>query len=753
MILGDEHPTKPELNTMADRVRTGMRPRLAATAGVVTWLLVRGIATPAAPEATAPILFWASSPAAPNETLLLLGGGLTQGTRIDIRPVADDAVEGETVEPGRWTACQAIQPTDNSLKVVIPRSFSPGVYAVRATAGDRSGEELLVNAADPWWLQGDEGPQATLGGWIRIFGVCLDLDGAAYVVLRGETGVERRLAPADQSRWELRADVPTDLTAGRYEVIVSNGHGGAAGRRSVGSIQVAPPVEWKRTVFEVAPKASGDGDEKAVIAALQKAARNGGGVVLLRRGVYDMRGPITIPPRTLLKGEDGDSVTLQWPDFETPPDTLITANDAGLEDLSIYCRRHATVIGSDQTSQRFRMQRVRVRANAFFMHVAPGKTHRGRAAPREVGEGRVVRVVGRNFQIVDCDLWGSGQVIVVNPHAFAGRQRPWYGLIAGNRIAYGYQGHLFENVDRLIFEANELVGHGSTAGGNGISTYWNNFSKNVFYARNHTHDIYGVDREALTLDGDGGAYFGTVAAAGDRLTLDGDPVFKDYAPTPHTDYRGGVVYVLEGTGAGQYRFVTGHRDREWVVDRPWDVPLDQTSVVSIVPFRGRSIFVENRIEDAGPLQLYGSAADVIVADNLTSRADGLLAWGLSQHGWGWHPVLRCQFLGNTVTGGSGYGARISGPASIVVSTTGNNDVYAGPLARAVVVRGNTLDDQAVITLDGTVTDPIVEGNSISGSPLGVRVGAAVTNAVVRNNAFTDVREPVSGEGAARVNAR
>lgn len=738
---------------MANRLTIGMGPRVTAALGAMGWMLFSSAAVVSSTEVTAPILFWASSPAAPNETLLLLGGGLTQGTRIDIRPVADDILGVETVAHGQWTSCQVVQPANNSLKVVIPRSLLPGVYAVRATVGDRSGPELIVNAADPWWLQGDEGHQATTGGWIRVFGVCLDLDGAAYVVLRADTGEERRLVPTATSRWELGADIPPDLPVGRYEVLVSNGHGGASGQRLAGSIQVKPPVEWNPTVIEVSPKASGDGDEKTIIASLDKAARNGGGVVLLRRGVYDMRGPITIPPRTLLKGEDRDSVSLQWPDFETPPDTLITANDAGIEDLSIYCRRHATVIGSDQTSQRFRMKRVRVRANAFFMHVAPGKQHRGRTAPREVGEGRVVRVVGKNFQILDCDLWGSGQVIAIDPHCFAGRQRPWYGRIAGNRIAYGYQGHLFENVDRLIFEGNELVGHGSTAGGNGISTYWNNFSKNVFYARNHTHDVYGVDREALTLDGDGGAYFGTVAAAGDRLTLDSDPVFKDYAPTPHTDYRGSVVYVLEGTGAGQYRFVTGHRGREWVVDRVWDVPLDQTSVVSIVPFRGRSIFVENRIEDAGPLQLYGSAADVIVADNVTSRADGLLAWGLSQHGWGWHPVLRCQFLKNTVTGGSGYGARISGPASIGVSTTGNNDVYAGPLARAVVVRGNTLDDQAVITLDGTVADPIVEGNSISGSPQGIRVGAAVTNAVVRNNAFTDVREPVSGEGAARVNAR
>jgi hypothetical protein len=713
---------------------------LAATA---IWAAIQ-----AAASAAVPILFWASAPTAPDETMLLLGGGLARISAIDLRRLPDDADAPPAASD--WISCPTIQPSDHSAKIVVPRSVAAGVFAVRATAGGQAGEEILVNAADPWWLQADEGQQATPGGWLRVFGTCLGFDRQALILLRDEAGGERVLKPAAQSRWELHADVPTDLPVGRNEVIVSNGYGGDRGRRSAGFVQIAPPVAWKQNIFEVTPNASGEGDEAAVTAALQRAARNGGGTVLMRRGVYDMRGPITIPPRTLLKGEDVDAVSLQWPDFETPPEFLIKADDAALEDLSIYCRRHATVIDSGHASQRFRMHRVRVRANAFFMHLGPGKTHRGRTAARELGEGRVIRVVGKNFQIIDCDLWGSGQVIAVNPHSFAGRSRPWFGVISGNRIAYGSQGHLFENVDRLIFEGNELVGMGSTAGGNGISSYWNNFSKNVFYARNHTHDIYGIDREALTLDGDGNAYFGTAVAEGDRLHLDGDPDFRDYAPTPHSDYRGGVAYVLDGTGAGQYRIVTAHQDREWVVDRGWDVPLDDSSVVSIVPFRGRSLFVENRIEDAGPLQLYGSAADVIVADNVTSRADGLLAWGLSQHGWGWHPVLRCQFINNTLTGGSGYGARISGPASIAVTTTGNTKVYAGPLARAVVIRGNDLDDQAFIALDGTLTDAVVEGNSIENAPQAIRVGADVTGVVVRRNAFKDVREQVTGGGTSRV---
>ncbi len=694
-----------------------------------------------------PVVFWASAPTAPAETLLLLGGGLGPATTIEIRRLPD--ADANAARLSDWAACPTFQSTANSTKIIVPPDLQHGVYAVRPRTREAAGDEYLVNVPDPWWFQGDEGPQASVGGWLRVFGTCLAFDRKASMGLRQESGRVRPLEVVTQSRWELRAQIPTDLPPGRYEVLVSNGFGGGAGMRPAGSVEVIQPPSWKQTVFEVVPQANGNGDEKSIVAALQKASRNGGGVVLMRRGVYDMKGTITIPPRTVLRGEGVDSVSLHWPDFDKPPESLIIANDCGLEDLSIYCRRHATVIDSGPTSQRFRMRRVRVRANAFFMHNQPDAVHRGRKAPRDLGEGRVIKVLGKNFQVTDCDLWGSGQVLAIDPHTFAGRNRPWYGVISGNRIAYGYQGHVFENVDRIIFEGNELTGVGTTAGGNGIATYWNNFSKHVFYARNHTHDIYGVDREALTLDADGAAYFGKATADGNRLLLESDPVFKDYAPVPHSDYRGGVVYVLEGTGAGQYRFVTGNLGKEWAVDRPWDVPLDQSSVISIVPFRGRNIFVENRIEDAGAFQPYGSAADVIVADNVMARSDGIVAWGLTQHGWGWHPVLRCQLLGNSLSAGSGYGERVSGPAAIAVATTGNNEHYAGPLARAVVIRGNSLDDQAIVSVDGSVIDVIIENNTIRDSPLGVRIGKDPAGVFIRNNTFEHVGSPVTGDGAAR----
>jgi hypothetical protein len=704
---------------------------------VALWLAAGGTGS-----ADGPTAFWSSSPARPGESVMLLGDSLTGSTEFLAVRLPDDAADLEPPATGA-VPIPALAADGRAAVLTLPDALHVGVYALRMRDARGAGITWL-NLPDPWWIQGDEGGAATAGGWIRVFGTCLSLDKPPALRLRHDGGFVP-LEIVRHSPWDVAARLPNSITAGPYEVLVHNGYGGNAAWRSAGQLAVMPPVAVGKATADVSPDAGDSPDDTAIQRALSKVARAGGGVVTLQQGFYDMQGVLTVPPNTVLRGPKGGGATLHWPDLDPLPEALMVVNDAAIEDLSIYCRAHRVVIDSAPTSTRFRMNRVRLRANGFFMQIQPGRSYRGRPAPAQLGDGIGVRVTGRNFQMADCDLWCSGQAIAIDPHAFAGRTRPVFGVIRGNRIAYGSQGHVFENVDRLIFEENELSGCGSAAGGNAITTYWNNFSRHIFYARNHTHDVYGVDRECPTLDGDGSAYLGTAASDGTRLTLMADPVFRDYAPQAHTDYRGAAVYVLSGAGAGQYRFVTAHRGREWIVDRPWDVALDETSMLSIVPFRGRNIFYDNRFEDTGPLQLYGSAADVIVAGNAASRSDGLFAWGLSQHGWGLHPVLRCQFLGNSLVGG-GAGSRIT-PTGIVVTAGDESGRYAGPMALGVVIRGNTLDRGMSIRIDGTVNAVLVEDNVISDVDAGIHVGPKVTTAATSDNTFKNVRVEVSGDGA------
>jgi hypothetical protein len=253
----------------------------------------------------------------------------------------------------------------------------------------------------------------------------------------------------------------------------------------------------------------------------------------------------------------------------------------------------------------------------------------------------------------------------------------------------------------------------------------------------------------MTFDAGGGAYFGKVQAAqGTSLTLAADPQFKDYAPTPHTDYTGAVVMILDGNGAGQYRFVTRNAGRVWEVDRPWLIPPDDTSIISIAPFRGRSLFIGNSFADGGAFQLYGAGLDVIVAENEGRRMDGFFAWGLNPHGWGWQPAWCCQFLDNKLLEGTGYGARVWGPAFFALITNDSNDQYPGPLARGAVFRRNELCSNAFMRIEGVSEDTLVERCTVRHSETGIRVGKTARNVLLRENAFEDVASPLEGEGAA-----
>ncbi len=207
------------------------------------------------------------------------------------------------------------------------------------------------------------------------------------------------------------------------------------------------------------------------------------------------------------------------------------------------------------------------------------------------------------------------------------------GIIARNQIRYGGRGYSIENTDRLIFEDNLIAGNNLLSIGNDITTFWSNYCRNIYFARNHLQQMFGADREMMTLDAGGGAYYGRVAAVnGTRLRLAGDPAFRDYAPTPHTDWSGAAVMVRDGRGAGQYRLVTQHAGRQWEVDRPWLVPPDATSRISIAPFRGRDLFVGNTFEDGGAFQLYGAAVDSILAGNPTLPQAW---WALNAEGKRW----------------------------------------------------------------------------------------------------------------------
>jgi len=673
-----------------------------------------------------PKIFWLSTPVGPGETVVVMGDQLGDHSVVEMA-MAGAQKSTELV----WHGLEMLQSSEQCLKALIPRTWSHGVYTCRVRRGGDISNSLLANAPTSWWWNGDSGSHATPGGWVRLFGKSLGKTGSSRVSLKAENGHEIELAAQGSDEYAVRFDVPAGLTAGAYELRVHNGRGGSIAWQNAGTLMVEQSTPWKQDVFRVPDFGTEPG--AALLAAFAKARDNGGGVVYLPRGRYPVDGTLEIPQQTVIRGEAMGLVSLCWPDYDTPPVSLIHGADYGLESFSIYCQNHRDVVVASKESKRFFMNKVRIRANCYFGIENVGKDFRHRHGPKSNVEcGATVLLQGTNFSVTDSDLYASNTAVRIRGAKV--------GVVANNRIEYASMAHAIDNTDRLVFEDNNIRGNHLLAMGNNISCFYSNYSRHVYYARNRIESVYGADRELMTLDAAGGAYLGGVAQTdGVRMVLSADPTYKDYASPSHTDWAGAAVQVLDGKGAGQYRFVTANNGRDWRIERPWDVTPDATSLIAIAPFRGQSLFIGNELIDGGPFQLYAAAHDSIVANNRGTRIDGLLVWGINPHGWGMQPSNFCQFLDNEILEGNGYGLRNARIGTLAHDEAG---VFKGPLVRAAIFRRNICHNNSGFVLEGATADAVIEHCTIRDTDTAILISPTARRVLVRENTFERVGQGI-----------
>ena len=697
----------------------------------------------------APVVVWASSPVRPDETVLVAGdalvsvGGPEGHSVVELAAVGGDPGPppegGEPPLPAAvaWQPQPLVRGDAEGVACVVPAAWPLAAWACRVRRGEAVSEPVLLNAPAPWWIRGAAGEATSPGGTARVFGHSLQFAGAGTptAALRATDGTLTPLTVTEATPYAVTLHVPATAATGTHALWVHNGLGGPAVWRRAGMLPVVPPAAWKADRFNV--RDFGPKPEEAILAAIAKAKDNGGGVVYLPRGRYGLTKPLEIPDGVVLSGESKELVSLFWPDFETPPLHLVRGNTFGLENLSLYCQNHRSVVVIDPKSDGAFVRNVRIRANCYFMIERPGEPFRDRSGPksnRDIGAG--IAVHGKNFEIRDCDVLASDIALFVRDTR--------HGLVTGNTFLYGGRGYRIESSRELVFENNTVEGFDLTAIGNDIATFWSNACTHIYFANNHLRRMFGADREMMTLDAGGGAYLGHVAAIeGNRITLAADPVFKDYAPKPHQNWSGAAVMILEGKGVGQYRIVTGHQGRDWEVDRPWTVAPDATSKISIVPWRGRNLFIGNECADGGPFQLYGSAHECIVAENTGRRMDGFLVWGLDPHDWGQQPSWYCQFLDNRILEGNAYGHRTGGFGTAAAGQPGDGK---GRSVRDVVFRRNACLNNAGFSIGGNLHGALVERNTITHADIGIVVRPPASGVILRANAVTDVATPLWGDG-------
>lgn len=740
---------------------TTVRTRLGR-GGIRSWLGALLVAAAVGFGPTAawadPRVFWASEPALPNETVLLQGHDLEGATvelarlsevgseakgRSTAAPPPATAIAPEAAAQGvkAWTSPPVLQSSPQSLKFVLPPKDDPGVYLLRVKREGKTSPPILLNAPNVWWTQGDLGPGASPGGWLRIFGTALQL---RPLKLRGYP-LTAALVRADlpkpvllagkQSDVSLSYELPDDVAPGTYNVLVSNGEGGAAGWRDAGSVTIESEAPWPEKVFSVLDHYGPDEPRKmretlakyrpapdrteGLQAALKKAKENGGGVVFFPAGKYSVQGEIKMPPKTVLRGEGTGLVVLWWgkgrftldggdqlglerdAEAPKPPSPLISGRDFGIEKMSLYLPlEHGIGVQCDSG---LRMKEVRVRIDHHWVRD-------GSKRP----EGTVARL-GERFDVVACDIEAKGTALV------PGR----FGRIQGCRISAGKVNTPLGGAREIIVEHNKFISTYPTAYQNIAGV-----GRNLYYAGN-SHEALAVHQAdySFTFDAGGSAYWGKVDGVKDgTVTLASDPRYPDWAPEKHRVWKEAVVVVQEGRGAGQWRNVVENKGREWRLDRPFDLDPDESSTVTIVPMNGRALVVDNRFEDANWVNAgYGTAIDVVYRGNALHRCAQLLNYGVPDKG-DCQPNWYVQYFGNHLFEGHTSIDTGGGPR--------DGADYKGLVTRCTVHRGHVFadDNSGEAAVFGVPQDVLIEGCSFAHPQSRIRIDGG-SGVLLRCNDF------------------
>jgi Pectate lyase superfamily protein len=708
-----------------------------------------------------PTVFWASSPVAPAETVVLAGSGLA-GTKQVVWTSVPDGNAGEPVmtRPDillkRDRIVAPAQVSEISVKFILPGAKQPGLYAVQLISEAGQSEVVLLNRPDLRWVQGDAGPQSTAGGWVRGFGSCLAVPRKeSTLILRGPRTVRLKVSG---DRYAVRAAIPEDLPPGDYQVFAHNGCGGKLGWSDGRHLRIlSKSVLWPQRLYDVREYgASGDGkadDSGAVGKALDVIRNAGGGVLFFPRGTYKLTRSIELPRFATLRGEGTDLTCLNWPDMPTPLPVLVHgANSFSIENITLYCANHVDIIAADTGDRpeagNVSLHKVRVRADLFRREPAPaGVWSKEDAAKRFEAMPYygpdTVKLGGGNVQISDCDFYGSGNALLLS--------RARGALVARNKFTNGRKGFCsMSGSDGVIFEENVVQGGDLMSHGSGINCLDGSvFSRNVYYARNTIRDIWGDDREAMTTDGPRGAYVGHIAEVRETvLTLAGEPRWENRS------WAGAVVFLLSGRGTGQYRRIDSQKGKQVTLDQPFAVAPDSTTLAAITPLQENYLVLENEMSDAGiAVQLFGISINDIVANNRSLRAGGMRAWALNYEG-GVQPSWYNQFFGNEISGATPWAD------SHLAVISSSQAEYKGPLARFVILRNNALDNNSRIEVQGPASDILIENNQVLRSDVGIAISneillagdefrdatGAATGIMIRKNRFTGVKHPLVGNG-------
>ncbi|MBN2234901.1 MAG: hypothetical protein JW706_07110, partial [Opitutales bacterium] len=475
---------------------------------------------------------------------------------------------------------------------------------------------------------------------------------------------------------------------------------------------------WPTTVFSVAAP-SGSGNDAKITAALDLAKANGGGVVLIPEGTYLLTQPVLIPSKVILRGAGRTKTFLKWvnnPRVSNPTLAGLVMNlnytrdePFGLEDLSLEITNNdywGPVVYRGFTRVPSVFQRVDIKAPLLDTSIEdnmPFGIHLRRTS---------------NLRIHD--------VSVVASKGIFGRDDVTHLSITDSTVTWNNFGFKFSAKNRNLIINNNVVlvsGPTRTHTSLGLTPFHSTdgpYNRDFLWANNRIAAAEDFEDHSggYTADGSDGIYLGTVSGCdGNTMTLAGSTSTVDVGGKP-VDYiwTGAVAVILDGRGAGQWRYLIGTRpgDRTVTLDRPWDILPDANSIVTLIHMMGRYLMIDNDYVNDGQHDDYYISNDSIKAGNrfgTVVKTFTATTW-TGRHYLGTFPGLHVQFLDNSF---------VRDAPSLIKTLVDNTpeSAYQGIVLSGHVYRNNVDVSPGVgpttiqfRTNEGRASDALFEGNTI-----------------------------------------
>ena len=629
---------------------------------------------------------------------------------------------------------EILQKTDNSFKFRLPFDSGEGVYSL--IAGNSS---VYINVPRIEEVLGDEGGIATQGGWLRIIGSNLAPYGNSKAALMcGENYIPLEVSKV-YDNYSVEVLIPKDIAVGSYKITVSNTFGGATAWSMPFdvTIGIAPRALWPQEVFNVVDYGAvgthrtlcDDSFDKA----FEAVKNNGGGILYIPKGSYYLTKTFEIPPKTVIRG-DGYTKTLifwtsiQWP-LDTLPEAMFTAEtEFDFNNITIGGTRIGGIFKAgtpEKPAKDVYIRNTRIFTNAVAGQKVAGDMEYEKRCRMEVrGSGHDTKcnifvINGDNVQITDCECrvsaapfyFGKKSHVQIKNNTFRANVRHW------TPMGYCRSAIIEDNT----FDCMTL----------GIS------GEGIYFSRNKIQHVIDNNRESFTTDMGRGEYNDRVKVIDDTtFELLFDPPFADSARV------GYGMFIITGKGFGQFRRILSNKGRIIKIEEPFEVQLDENSIISLAEIRDRFFFVADSVYDGGHFQLFGTQTNTVLDSCSSAQAGGFFGWAKNIYNT-YMPNWYVSFVNNRLSDGLylhmlGDLNHDNTSGQSFVRTMGGDieDIDFG-----ILMQGNSLDEFCYMRADslgnkvGCLRDVIIQGNSVDSAYTGLVISGKARCVLTADNKF------------------